>query len=99
MLTNEVDTNKVEGEKETDTCHEIAVANFVKENASNKSWETVCYSTEKSNFTPVKRWQKGNMAIGKMAEGYEYVVIDRKRESKIDSKRDSKRESKIDSKR
>ena len=37
MLTNEVDTNKVEGEKETDTCHEIAVANFVKENASNKS--------------------------------------------------------------
>ena len=37
MLTNEVDTNKVEGEKETDTCHKIAVANFVNENTSNKS--------------------------------------------------------------
>ena len=37
LLTNEIYTNEVEGEKETDTCHKIAVANFVKYNASNKS--------------------------------------------------------------
>ena len=37
LLTNEVDTDEVDGEKEADTRHELAVANLVKHNASNKS--------------------------------------------------------------
>ena len=37
LLTNEVDTDKVDGEKETNTRHEFAVANLVKHYASNKS--------------------------------------------------------------
>ena len=47
LLTNEVDTGEVNGEKEADTRHELAVANLVKHYASNKSGEKVCNSTEK----------------------------------------------------
>ena len=37
LLTNEVDTDEVDGEKEADTRHESTVANLVKQNTSNKS--------------------------------------------------------------
>ena len=37
LLTNEVDTGEVDGEKKTDTRHEFTVANLIKHYAGNKS--------------------------------------------------------------
>ena len=50
VLTNEIDTGKVDSEKNSIYCHQFTVTKFVKQDAREKAWSKVYQATNSTNY-------------------------------------------------